>query len=82
MLKGLSSSGAWRIYLVRFLLGMLFSAIGAGYFLYGRKERSSLYLLLGVLLVAYPYFVSSLVLLLLIGVLLSAVPVAIHRGWI
>jgi hypothetical protein len=67
---------------MHFLFGLLFSAIGTGYFIYGRRERSSLYLLLGLSLVAYPYFVSSVVLLVMIGVLLSALPLAVYRGWI
>jgi len=67
---------------MHFFFGLLFSTVGTGYFIYGRKERSSSYLLLGVFLVAYPYFVSNLVLLVLIGIVLSALPLAYVRGWI
>ncbi len=53
---------------------MLFSSIGLGYFLYGRKQRAAVPLLCGIALMAYPYFVPNVVLLVGIGVLLAAIP--------
>ena len=41
------------------LWGVLFSAIGFGYFLYGKKQRSISPLLFGVALMGFPYFVSN-----------------------
>lgn len=65
---------------MHFMLGLLFSTIGAGYFLYARKERSSFHLLVGVFLIAYPYFVSSLALMILLGVAASVLPLVLSRG--
>jgi hypothetical protein len=56
------------------LLGVLFSAIGAGYFLYGRKQAKPLTLLAGLVLCIYPYFVDNRWLLLLIGLILTLLP--------
>jgi hypothetical protein len=53
---------------------VLFSSIGLGYFLYGRKQRAAVPLLCGIALMAYPYFVPNVVLLVGIGVLLAAIP--------
>lgn len=54
--------------------GVLFSAIGAGYLLYGKKQGAPVPLLCGLALAVYPYFVSNTILLVVIGVVLSAVP--------
>ncbi len=54
--------------------GMLFGAIGLGYFVYGTKQRSPIPLVTGIALMAYPYFFSNGWLLLLIGVVLTAIP--------
>jgi len=53
---------------------LLFSAVGAGYFIYGKKQRATVPFVCGLVLMVYPYFVSSLVLLVIIGVALMAVP--------
>lgn len=56
------------------LFGLLFSSIGLGFFLYGRKQRAIVPLFCGLTLVIYPYFVSSNALLVAIGVVLVAIP--------
>ncbi|MEB4593096.1 hypothetical protein VSS37_19100 [Candidatus Thiothrix sp. Deng01] len=56
------------------LWGLLFSSIGLGYFMYGRKQHSPLPLLCGLGLMAYPYFVSSNLLMVIIGGVLAALP--------
>ena len=56
------------------LLGLVFSAIGAGFFMYGRKQKRPIPLLCGVALMVYPYFISSNLLLVTIGVALMAIP--------
>jgi predicted membrane protein len=55
-------------------LGLLFSSIGLGFFLYGRKQRAVVPLVCGLALMIFPYFVSSTFLLVAIGVALVAVP--------
>ena len=56
------------------LWGLLFSAIGMGFFIYGRKQRRAVPLVCGIVLMVYPYFVPSTIWLLVIGVVLCAVP--------
>ena len=52
------------------LLSGLFSLIGMAVFAYGRRQRTATHTLTGVALMAYPYFVSSVLALIGIGVLL------------
>ena len=56
------------------LWGLLFSAIGMGFFIYGRKQRRAVPLVCGLVLMVYPYFVPGTIWLLVIGVVLCAVP--------
>lgn len=58
----------------QFIWGLLFGAIGFGYFLYGRKQRAAMPFLSGIALCAFPYFVSNVYLMVLIGVVLLALP--------
>ncbi len=60
-------------------LGMLFGAVGSGYLIYGKRQYSALFAITGVLLVVYPYFVSSVLATLLIGALLIAAPFVVQR---
>jgi hypothetical protein len=53
---------------------LLFSAAGAGYFIYGKKRRATVPFVCGLVLMVYPYFVSSTLLLVVIGVALLALP--------
>ena len=54
--------------------GMLFGAIGLGYFVYGKKQAAVLPLLCGIGLMIFPYFVSGTWWTLLVGGVLMAVP--------
>ncbi|MDE2295311.1 MAG: hypothetical protein KGL36_07615 [Gammaproteobacteria bacterium] len=56
------------------LWGMLFSSIGVGYFIYGKKQGSLIPLICGIALMAYVYFISNVYLLVAVGVVISAVP--------
>jgi len=56
------------------LWNVLFSSIGFGFFVYGRKQRSVMPLLTGLALMTYPYFVDTLTLLLGVGIFLIALP--------
>ena len=56
------------------LWGLLFSSIGLGFFLYGRKQRAVVPLVCGLVLMIYPYFIPNVIALVVIGVALSAVP--------
>lgn len=61
------------------LWGLLFSSIGVGYFIYGRKQGRPLPLLCGVVLMIYPYFMPNAIVLVLIGAIFVAVPYFIRR---
>jgi hypothetical protein len=56
------------------LWGLLFGSIGLGYFIYGKKQRLVVPLICGLVLMAFPYFVTNLVLLVGLGVVLCAIP--------
>jgi hypothetical protein len=53
---------------------LLFGSIGLGYFIYGKKQRSSVPLICGLALMLFPYFVSNIMLLVGVGVLLVIIP--------
>lgn len=54
--------------------GMLFGAIGLGYFIYGKRQSALLPLMCGFGLMVFPYFVTGTLWMVLIGALLMAVP--------
>ena len=56
------------------LWGVLFGAVGLGYFAYGRKQRAVVPLLCGVALMVVPYFIADARLLVLVGAAIAAVP--------
>jgi hypothetical protein len=57
-----------------FLWGFLFSSVGFGFFMYGRKQTAVVPLACGLALMVYPYFVDDVVLMVVIGVALVALP--------
>jgi hypothetical protein len=61
------------------LWGLLFSSIGVGFALYGKRQRSAVPLLCGVALMIYPYFVPNVAALVAIGVALCVVPYLFRR---
>ncbi len=56
------------------LWGLLFSSIGLGFFLYGKKQRAAVPLVCGLALMIYPYFVPNAGALIAIGIALAAIP--------
>jgi hypothetical protein len=56
------------------LWGLLFSSIGLGFFIYGKKQRVPAPLVCGIALMIYPYFVANTYLLIAIGMALMAIP--------
>lgn len=61
------------------LWSLLFGAIGFVYFSYGKKRKRMAALATGVLLVIYPYMVTNVVLMVLIGAALMSVPFFIRK---
>jgi len=62
-------------------LGLLFGAVGTGYLVYGKRQHSALFLIVGFALIVYPYFIDSPVLVVLVGLGLAVVPILHARGW-
>jgi hypothetical protein len=56
------------------LWSLLFSSIGLGFFVYGKKQKAVIPLFCGLGLMIYPYFVTNTLLLGAIGVALMALP--------
>ncbi len=56
------------------LWGLLFSSIGLGFFVHGKKQRMIVPFVCGLALMAYPYFMPNAVTLVLTGLVLIAIP--------
>ena len=56
------------------LWGVVFSSIGLGYFVYGKRQRAPVPLVVGLALMTYPYFIGDPWLLVGVGTALTAVP--------
>jgi len=54
--------------------GVLFGAIGLGYFTYGKKQKAVVPLFVGIALFVFPYFISNIYLLVATGVGLVVLP--------
>ncbi|MDD5090907.1 MAG: amino acid transport protein [Candidatus Wallbacteria bacterium] len=56
------------------VLGFFISLVGMGYFMYGRSSQNFLALLCGACMMAYPYFISSPLWMIILFVSLLALP--------
>jgi len=56
------------------LLSLLFGSIGMGYFIYGKKQQHGIALITGAALCIFPYFVSNVLLVIIIGIVLMSLP--------
>lgn len=56
------------------LISLVFSCIGLGYFLYGKKQKRAMPFACGIGLMLYPYVISHKLGLVLIGLLLTIIP--------
>jgi hypothetical protein len=56
------------------LLGVLFSSIGLGYFIYGKKQKVTVPLVCGLVLMIFPYFITNTAVFASMGILLSILP--------
>ncbi len=59
--------------------GLLFGCIGMGYIMYGKKQRNAIALVAGVALCGFPYFISNILLMILVGAILMAIPFFIKQ---
>jgi len=54
--------------------GMLFGAVGLGFFTYGRRQKAVVPLVTGIALFLFPYFISNVYVLVIAGIALSVLP--------
>jgi hypothetical protein len=61
------------------LWAIVFSSIGVGYFIYGKKRDDFAIRYTGLALILFPYFIDNAFLLVLVGLILMAVPKLLSR---
>lgn len=61
-------SMAWLVW------GVVFSAVGLGYFMYGKRRHFPVWLWSGIALLVYPVVVSDTYVLVIVGAALMALP--------
>jgi len=54
--------------------GMLFGAIGLGFFTYGKRQKAVVPFFTGVALFIFPYFISNVYMLVFVGIALIILP--------
>lgn len=54
--------------------GTIFSMLGFVFFMYGKKQSAMIPMFAGLALMIYPYFISSVIWMVVVGVILTAVP--------
>lgn len=54
--------------------GMIFGSIGVGFFIYGKKQRAVVPFVTGIALCVFPYFISNVYVLVMVGCALVALP--------
>ncbi len=57
-----------------FMWSIIFGITGMGYFSYGKKRDDNLFLLSGIALMVFPYFVEGLTLNIVVGGALVVIP--------
>jgi len=57
-----------------FVWSIVFGIIGMGYFSYGKKSDNNIFLISGIALMVFPYFVEGLSLNIVVGIGLIIVP--------
>ena len=56
------------------VFGLIFSSIGLGYFIYGKKQANVVAQYSGLALMVYPYFIEDKYAVLVVGIVLMALP--------
>ncbi len=60
------------------MISLFFGIIGMGYFAFGRKQERVIPLLVGIALGVFPYFISNVVMMIMVGVGLMLVPLVVQ----
>ena len=71
--------GGSELFMYRLMLILLFSIFGMAFFVFGRKQSRAGILLVGILLMIFPYFVSDIWAIAAIGTVLTFVPLVIRK---
>jgi len=53
---------------------MVFGSIGLGFFIYGKKQKVIVPLMVGIALMIFPYFIADFTLLVIVGAILMVLP--------
>ncbi len=53
---------------------MVFGSIGLGFFIYGKKQKVIVPLMVGIALMIFPYFIADITLLVIVGAILTVLP--------
>ncbi len=61
------------------IISLIFSLIGTGYFIYGKKQDLFWTMIIGIVLGIFPYFVSNVWGMVLVGMGLTVLPFLIGR---
>jgi len=56
------------------MFSLLFGSFGMGYFIYGKKQSKAVPLISGIVLCAYPYFVTNPFWFFAVGIILVVLP--------
>lgn len=56
------------------ILGVIFGAIGLGFFVYGKKQKAIIPLFCGIVLMILPYFIPNMYILIFSGIIMAAIP--------
>ncbi len=56
------------------LLSLLFSSIGIGYFIYGRKQKKGVPFAVGIALSVYTFAITNTIAIIVIGIILMLIP--------
>ena len=75
--KGLVDSSMGHAPVYGIVAIIFFSIIGFGYFLYGKKSTNYVFLICGIILMIFPYFVSNITYVIIIGIVISLIPLII-----
>ena len=55
-------------------LGLIFSSIGLGYLIYGKRQRMNMPVICGITLMIFPYFIENTMIMSVCGIILSVIP--------
>ena len=64
---------------MKIFVDLIISSIGFGYYIYGKKNQSFVFLVPGVILMFYSYFTDSILTSGLIGIILGILPFVFNR---